>query len=55
MKVFIIGGPHDGAPADVPNTVGEGQRFLVDNIEYFYNKPLRKPGRLIYYAVSKEA
>lgn len=54
MKLFILGGPHDGAPMEVPRDIGEGQKFLVDGIEYFFNKPKDKAARLIYYSVSKE-
>jgi hypothetical protein len=54
MQLTILGGPHDGSTADVPADIGEGQKFVVDRIEYFYNKPKEKIGRLIYYASSKE-
>jgi hypothetical protein len=54
MRVMILGGPHDGSPTQVPTDIGEGQKFLVDGIEYFFNKPKTKPGRLIYYSVSRE-
>lgn len=54
MRLTILGGPHDGSQTEVPRDIGEGQMFLVDGIEYFFNKPADKMGRLIYYAVSKE-
>lgn len=54
MKLTILGGPHDGAPTEVPNDIGEGQKFIVEGIEYFFNKPKDKAARLIYYSVSKE-
>jgi hypothetical protein len=54
MKVTILGGPHDGSPTEVPTDIGEGQRFIVDGTEYFFNKPNDKVGRLIYYSVSRE-
>jgi len=55
MNLMILGGPHDGAPTQVPNDIGEGQKFIVEGVEYFFNKPLNKAGRLIYYTVSRES
>lgn len=54
MKLIILGGPHDGAKAEVPSDIGEGQKFIVNGIEYFFNDPKDKPGRLIYYVMSRE-
>lgn len=54
MKLTILGGPHDGAQADVPKDIGEGQAFLVDGVEYFFNKPKDKIARLVYYKTSVE-
>lgn len=55
MKVMIFGGPHDGSPTQVPTDIGEGQKFIVDGVEYFYHKTQESIGRLIYYVVSKES
>lgn len=54
MKLTILGGPHDGNQTQVPSDIGEGQKFIVEGVEYFFNKPLNKVGRLIYYATSRE-
>lgn len=54
MQIMILGGPHDGSPTQVPSDLGEGQKFLVDGIEYFFNDPKNKPARLIYYSSSRE-
>lgn len=51
---MILGGPLDGSPTQVPNDIGEGQKFIVEGNEYFFNKPKDKIARLIYYSVSKE-
>ena len=54
MRVTVLGGPSDGSSTQVPNDIGEGQKFIVDGVEYFFNKPKDKSGRLIYYVVSRE-
>lgn len=54
MRLTILGGPHDGTPTEVPSDIGEGQKFIVEGVEYFFNKPKNRSGRLIYYTVSRE-
>lgn len=54
MKVIILGGPDDGSPTQVPSDIGEGQKFIVNGTEYFFNDPKTNPARLIYYSVSRE-
>lgn len=37
-----------------PSDISEGQKFIVDGTEYFFNDPKDKAARLIYYVTSKE-
>ncbi|AWN03413.1 hypothetical protein PBI_COUNT_92 [Microbacterium phage Count] len=53
--MIILGGPHDGLSVDIPGIVGEGQKFLVENVEYFVHRHKNGLVRLIYYSSSKEA
>lgn len=55
MRVMILGGPHDGTPTQVPSDIGEGQKFIVEGVEYFFNKPKNRIARLIYYTSSRES
>jgi hypothetical protein len=54
MKVIVLGGPHDGAPSEIPEQMGEGQEFLIDKVQYYVHTPRDKPRQLIYYKVSQE-
>lgn len=55
MRVTVLGGPHDGATAQIPVDMGEGQKFLIDKIEYFVHTPRSSPRRLVYYKSSLES
>lgn len=51
---MILGGPHDGNDAEIPEQMGEGQEFLIDKVSYFVHTPREKPRQLIYYKSSLE-
>lgn len=55
MFVRILGGPYDGLSVEIPRDIGEGQKFLVEGVEYFAHKSRSKVTRLIYYRTSMEA
>lgn len=55
MRVIVLGGPHDGSPTEIPENMGEGQEFTIDNVPYFVHTPKDQPRRLIYYKSSLES
>lgn len=55
MRVTVLGGPHDGSSADILPGMGEGQKFLIDKVEYFVHTPKDKPRRLVYYKSSLDS
>lgn len=55
MIVEVLGGPFDGAKSDIGKEVmGEGQKFMIEDSEYFYHVFENGIPKLIYYMSSRE-
>lgn len=54
MKVDILGGPNDGSIADIPIGLGEGQKFIVEGVDYFFHNTQSGVSKLVYYKSSLE-
>lgn len=54
-RIEVLGGPFDGAKPEIPDEdMGEGQKFMIENSEYFYHVFENGIPKLIYYVSSRE-